>query len=1372
MKQRFGPHLVVRVTMEDSGTGELHTTVVGESGSRQSQCSIDFWHSFSNCGSFDIGDSPLVTLEATTTHGTLVTWSGPCSGHEPKCTFRADGEGPDVTVGATFTGRSPTLDVEVAGAGSVHSVDLARSIDCPTDCRHTYAQHTSVTLVATPNEGWVFRGWSAPVESQCGAEVTCTIRLDDDKPSLAILGGARYGATARFIRAGGEPLTISLVSEQGGGGQIVSSDGTLRCASTCETRLPWGESLDLRPMPAPGSVFAGWAGDCQQTVYSMLRDACDVKMVDIRSVSARFVGDQPIASVAVVGPGVVTANDPHVNSISCPARCESPFLAGTTMRFWALPVAGLYGSRFIGWSGACTGTDPACDVTMDGPQWIVANFRPSSFVVGARLDGNGSGSVTLDGGSSSQRCESVGCSFPYPDGTTVTLTPAPEPGSIFAGWEGACSGTGACTVTADEDRLAVASFMRAEQQLTVSPEPGRRGAGTVVSSPAGVDCAECTATFDFDATVTLHAEAAPGSVFDSWQGDCAGEGPTCVLTMDRERWVRPLFTFLPRPLDVMVGGSGTGAVTSDPAGIWCPGFCSSELGHGTGVTLRAHPAADSVFAGWSGACTGTDPVCLVTMDAATSVVATFEAMRSASMSMTGIMVDGHLIRGGAIAAGDVLCRDWCHSPAVPRGTTQLFTAVPDPGWEVAHWGRACTHAGAASTCTVSIGDSTDVVVTFRPVVRVLTLAVANEEDSRGSLWPSSYPGALVGSVPCDAYSCVEVRLDATVTITPYAHTGSVFTGWSGACVGLAPTCTVTMSEARAVAASFAPAATTGILVEGRQGGAIRVADESCRTSCTSPAARRGSNLTFTAVPDPGWEVSEWTRACTPALAEPSCDIVVTEGAMVGAWFRPSVHTLFVEITGAGSVTSDYDYIDCGSTCAAVVYELTPVTFTAMPRPTWAFVGWSGACTGTQLTCTTTITEAETVFALFEPERRLLELTVSGDGDGRVTGSASCASSCDVDLPYGSEVVLVARADDGSRFAGWSGCERQTSSRCTFTMSFDREVTARFERIPRFDLTVTRAGAGTGSITSEPSTILCGDLCSASFRDGTIVSLTASPSGTDVFAGWSGDCSGTATTCTITMGADRQVTATFARPPVTLAVTQNGLGTGTVTSDIGGLSCGSTCEIDVAEGTALTLTAAPDDDSEVLGWDGCESNPTSTTCAVTADGDTTVTVTFDPIDPVLTVDSLAGTVTSDVGDIDCGDTCAEAYAPGTTVTLTAVAPAGIATTSWTGCDSPSTTDTCVVTITADTTVELRYTIPFTIDVVGSGLFGRADTDIGTLPFCTSTCAPLVTFGRTVTLTAVPNGGAVPAWTGCDDAVDSTCTVTVDELETVELDWIPS
>lgn len=87
-----------------------------------------------------------------------------------------------------------------------------------------------------------------------------------------------------------------------------------------------------------------------------------------------------------------------------------------------------------------------------------------------------------------------------------------------------------------------------------------------------------------------------------------------------------------------------------------------------------------------------------------------------------------------------------------------------------------------------------------------------------------------------------------------------------------------------------------------------------------------------------------------------------------------------------------------------------------------------------------------------------------------------------------------------------------------------------EATPTYTLTVDKAGTGSGTVTSNPTGITCGATCTASFTQGTVVTLTATADTGNLFAGWSGACTGS-NTCQVTMEAAKSITATFTTIPV-------------------------------------------------------------------------------------------------------------------------------------------------------------------------------------------------------------------------------------------------
>jgi LysM repeat protein len=295
------------------------------------------------------------------------------------------------------------------------------------------------------------------------------------------------------------------------------------------------------------------------------------------------------------------------------------------------------------------------------------------------------------------------CTYNFSFSTTVTLTATPALGSSFVNWSGACTGAGTCMITMDAAKSVTANFVTTPYTLAVS----KIGAGTVTSVPAGIDCGlTCTYNFPYLTSVTLTATPSPGYAFMGWGGACTNNTGTCTVTMNAAKLVTA--NFVTTPYTLTVNKSGTGTVTSVPAGINCGATCSYSFSYFTSVTLTATPAPGYKFLLWSGACAGNyTTICTVTMDAAKSVTANFDRIfYTLTVSKSGI-------NGGTVASvpTGIFCGSIC-TYNFPSSTTVTLTATAASGYSFSGWGGACTGNGI---CTVTMDDARSVTATFRPV---------------------------------------------------------------------------------------------------------------------------------------------------------------------------------------------------------------------------------------------------------------------------------------------------------------------------------------------------------------------------------------------------------------------------------------------------------------------------------------------------------------------------------------------------------------------------------------------------------------------------------------------------------------------------------
>ncbi len=172
--------------------------------------------------------------------------------------------------------------------------------------------------------------------------------------------------------------------------------------------------------------------------------------------------------------------------------------------------------------------------------------------------------------------------------------------------------------------------------------------------------------------------------------------------------------------------------------------------------------------------------------------------------------------------------------------------------------------------------------------------------------------------------------------------------------------------------------------------------------------------------------------------------------------------------------------------------------------------WSLTTTGVRTATSTQATgiTAFSDFAVGEPQHTLAVTVVGTGAVAKVPDQAG--------YDEGTLVDLTATPGVGYQFAGWSGDASGTANPLTVTMDANKSITATFTIIT-YTLDVTVVGNGTVAKVPEQ----------ASYGVGELVELTATPAVGYEFVGWSGDASGTTNPLTVTMDANKSITATFA-----------------------------------------------------------------------------------------------------------------------------------------------------------------------------------------------------------------------------------------------------
>jgi len=402
-----------------------------------------------------------------------------------------------------------TLTTGTAGAGTVSVNPVAP----------TYAGGTVVTVTATPGTGMDFAGWTGALN---GTTNPATLKILGNTTVTANFiphGSGGSGTILRefWLNISGNGMPSSLTSNlnfpnnPSGSQQLTSLEGPTNFGDGYGTRIRGyihppisGAYTFYLASDDGGDLFLSSNTDPANTTRIAFVDSWTnphewTKLPSQRSVAINLVAGQKYyievvhveagggdnVSVAWQGPGIPqqvipgTYLSPFVpgtggttrtltvtragtgsgtvtsspSGITCGSTCSASFASGASV---TLTASAASGSTFAGWSGACTGTS-TCTVPMTAAQSVTATFNTSATSQTLTVARAGTGTGTVSSSPAGITCGST-CSASYASGTSVTLTASAASGSTFAGWSGACTGTGGCTVAMTAARSVTATF--------------------------------------------------------------------------------------------------------------------------------------------------------------------------------------------------------------------------------------------------------------------------------------------------------------------------------------------------------------------------------------------------------------------------------------------------------------------------------------------------------------------------------------------------------------------------------------------------------------------------------------------------------------------------------------------------------------------------------------------------------------------------------------------------------------------------------------------------------------------------------------------------------------------------------------------------
>jgi uncharacterized repeat protein (TIGR02543 family) len=341
---------------------------------------------------------------------------------------------------------------------------------------------------------------------------------------------------------------------------------------------------------------------------------------------------------------------------------------------------------------------------------------------------------------------------------------------------------------------------------------------------------------------------------------------------------------------------------------------------------------------------------------------------------------------------------------------------------------------------------------------------------------------------------------SVVSVTATPNTGYTFTNWTDGAtvVSISPGYQFTMAGNKALVANFAP------VVPGKFAVVLSSSPVAGGTTIGSGSYDPGSSVTVTATTNTGYTFVNWTDNGNIVSTSSSYQFALSSNRTLVANFRV-VPATQVALNLSSSPAAGGTTTGAGSFTAG-----TSVTVSAAANANYTFVNWTdnGVIASTSPSYTFALNANRTLVANFALNIYTLSLSANPAAGGTTSGGGP--------FNAGTSVTATATANPGYTFVNWTdgGTAVSTNTSYTFVLNANRTLVANFVA-NSFTLNVT---ATNGSVVKNPN--------QATYNSGSTVVLTATPNTGYVFSSWSGDATGSTNPLTVTMNANKNITANF------------------------------------------------------------------------------------------------------------------------------------------------------------------------------------------------------------------------------------------------------